>query len=170
MTRKRRARFTSLSILLSVALVFAAISAVAPLLYAQISARFIYGSWKVKRIIPTSNIQTSTEDAKKYLGLEIVYSADEFKFGSEAVEHPKYKTGRMTAGTFYEQYRAQLKELGVTRGAVSTVEVLDARGEPVLKPGATVFVRNSNAIVIMWDGIYFEVVRENLATPSKRAQ
>jgi hypothetical protein len=165
MTRKRRSHFTTLSILLAVVLAFAPIFEAAPLLHAQVPARFIYGSWKVKRIIPTSNIQTSTEDAKKYLGMEIVYSADEFKFDSEVVKHPKYKTGRMAAETFYGQYRAQLKELGLTRGALTTVEVLDAKGEPVLNPGAIVFVRNSNAIVTMWDGIYFEVIRENPVAP-----
>lgn len=147
---------------------------VGPVLIAQIPARTIYGVWKIKRIIPTSNIQTSADDAKKYLGTEIVYSAKEFKFNGEAVEHPKYKIGQVTADTFYEQYRAQLKELGVTCGTVATVEVQDAEGEAVLNPGAIVFVRSSETIITMWDGIYFEVTRESLsakpATAPKPAQ
>src|SRR5277367_4243531 len=138
MTQNRGSYFPAASVLLTFFLAFGVLLPVT----AQISARYIYGSWKIKRIIPTSNIQTSVEDAKKYLGMEIVYSADEFKFGGEVVEHPKYKTGRMTAAEFYEQYRAQLKELGVTRGAVSTIEVQDAKSDPVLNPGAIVFVRS----------------------------
>jgi hypothetical protein len=164
MTRNHKSHFPAVGTFL---LGFALVLVVAPLLTAQIPARTIYGSWKIKRIIPTSNIQTSADDAKKYLGMEIVYSAEEFKFNGEAVEHPKYKTGRITADTFYEQYRAPLKELGVTRAAVATVEVQDAKGEAVLNPGAIVFVRSSNTIVTMWDGIYFEVVRESL--PAKPA-
>jgi hypothetical protein len=165
MTQTRGSRFPVAGVLLSFLLAFAPLSPAT----AQISARSIYGRWKIKQIIPTSNIQTSADDAKKYLGVEIVYSAEEFKFGSEAVAHPKYKTGKMTAGEFYEQYRAQLKELGVTRGAVSTLEVQDAKGEGVLNPGAIVFVRSANTIVTMWDGIYFEVVRET-TVPPVRAQ
>jgi hypothetical protein len=165
MTQNRGSYFPPTGVFLVLVLVFAILLPVA----AQISARYIYGSWKIKRIIPTSNIQTSVEDAKKYLGMEIVYSAEQFKFGGEAVEHPKYKTGRMTGEAFYDQYRAQLKELGVTRGAVSTIEVQDAKGDPVLNPGAIVIVRSANRIVTMWDGIYFEAVREG-AAPIQCAQ
>ena len=151
-------------------IVFVVALVLAPVVIAQVPARAICGRWKVKRVIPTTNIQTSPDDAKKYLGTEIVYAADEFKFGSEAAEHIKYKTGRMTAANFYEEYRAQLKELGVTRDWVSTIEVLDAKGDAVLNPGATVFVRNANIIVTMWDGIYFEVVRETPETGTKIGQ
>jgi hypothetical protein len=161
MTKIRGSHFSAGGILV----VFMLALAFAPLLTAQISARSIYGRWKIKRIIPTSNIQTSVDDAKKYLGMEIVYSADEFKFDGEAAAHPKYKTGNMSAATFYEEYRAQLKELGVTHGAVSTVEVQDSKGEAVLNPGALVFVRSVNTIVTVWDGIYFEVMRETAGPP-----
>jgi hypothetical protein len=171
MTQNHKSSFPAVSTFL---LGFLLALIVAPCLTAQIPARTIYGVWKIKRIIPTSNIQTSADAAKKYLGMEIVYSAEKFKFNGDAVEHPKYKTGKMTADTFYEEYRAQLKELGVTRGAVATVEVQEVKGEAVLSPGAIVFIRNSNTIVTMWDGIYFEVVRESPtakpATTPKPAQ
>ena len=139
--------------------------AVRPVCPAQDSASVIYGSWTIKKIIPTSNVQTSADAAKKYLKTEIEYSRDKFMFGNETVEHPTYKAGKMTRDVFYEQYRLQLKELGVTSAAVSTIEVLDAKGEPVLQPGAIIFIKSSNVIITMWDGIYFEMMRTAKVTP-----
>jgi hypothetical protein len=161
--QNRGSHFPAAGLLFVFLLTFAALSPVT----AQISARSIYGSWKIERVIPSSNIQTSVDDAKKYVGVEIVYAGDEFRFGGEVIGHPRYKTGRMTAAVFYEQYRAQLKELGVTRGAVSTVEVLDEKGEAVLNPGAIVFVKSADLIVTVWDGVYFEVRRETGVAPGR---
>lgn len=146
-------------------LTFSLTVAVPPVCPAQDSASMIYGSWTIKKIIPTSNGQTSAEAAKKYLKTEIEYSRDKLKFGSETVEHPTYKTGKLARDVFYEQYRLQLKELGITGVAVSTIEVLDAKGEPVPGPGAIIFVKNSNVIITMWDGIYFEMMRRAKMIP-----
>jgi hypothetical protein len=58
-----------------------------------------------------------------------------------------------------------LKELGVTGDAVTTIEVLDARGDQALAPGALVFVKSPGALVTVWGVVYFEMVREPALTP-----
>jgi hypothetical protein len=151
----------------SLVLAFVLALAIAPLITAQTGVGSIYGRWKIVRMIPTTDIQVSTDDVKKYLDLEIVYSEDQFKCGEQTLEHPKYKTARLRSAIFYDQYRAQLKELGITRGSVATIEVLDVHGDRVVNPGAIVFLKNSNTIVTIWDGVYLDALRERLPNPLK---
>lgn len=122
----------------------------------------IYGHWVVKRLIPTSNVQASPQSLDRLVGTRISYSASEARLGNQQpVKDPKYKVRRVSEDDFYSDTKIALREIGIRAHFVIEVDLVDTQGRdiPVKGPGTSLFVRNRNDLVTLWDGGYFEMVR-----------
>jgi len=124
------------------------------------SPPLICGSWTVKRILHTSNVQASPDSIKNFLALDVTFFSSEMKFGDRVVEHPSYEVKRMSERDFFDETGIPLKQLDIRGTWVDTVEVLDSAGKSLVAPGTLLFVRNKNAIISTWDGLFFELIRK----------
>lgn len=122
----------------------------------------IYGHWVVKRLIPTSNVQAGPQDLDPLIATKIFYSASEARLGNQQpVKNPKYKVRRVSADDFYSDTKIALREIGIHAQSVIEIDLVDAQGRdvPVRGPGTSLFVRNRNDLVTLWDGGCFEMIR-----------
>ncbi len=117
----------------------------------------ICGDWKVERIISTPNVQGTSK--ANFVGRTVSYAHDRMRFGSAAIEMPKYVLSHQSAADFFDGARFELKQLGITGDSVVVVEVRNASNEGMTEPGTLVFVRNNREIVTGWDGVYYELLR-----------
>jgi len=120
------------------------------------------GHWTVTKIIPTSGISTSPR--KGFLAVEVEYLPSEMRFAKDViVHHALYATKRQSVPEFFKESYIRPSELGIKGDSVLVVNVLDAQGKDVIGPGTSIFVRNSNEVITVWDGVYYLLKRKGAA-------
>lgn len=121
--------------------------------------RSICGRWVVKRLLPTTNVQTSPASLKKHVGQRAVYWSSEMKFGRTAIEHPLYSTRKLSSAEFFRDSRIPLTELGIKGESVVVVKIRDSAGKDVVRPGTELFIKTPKEIITTWNGGHFLLVR-----------
>ena len=132
----------------------------------------IYGRWVVKRLITTSNVTAMTSaEAKAMMGSVAIYSASRVRFRVRAssrrfglenfvVEHPKYRLTRDSADRFFRDNYLSPRDIGILTEYVEDIDIQNADGTDVNEPATLLYVRDKNHLVTIWDGGYFEMVRQ----------
>ena len=127
----------------------------------------IYGRWVVKRLLPTSNVSAGPRELNAMIGATAVYSASraEFsaarvRFGVYVVKHPKYRLTRDSADEFFRDTYLSPRDIGILTEYVEDIDIQNADGTDVNEPATLLYVRDKNHLVTIWDGGYFEMVRQ----------
>ena len=131
----------------------------------------VCGHWVVTKIIPTSGI--STTPRKEFLGVEVKYLPSEMQFGNEVtVHHPQYAVEHQSASEFFKESYIRPSELGIKGHSILIINVEDGDGKDVIRPGASIFVRNSRELITLWDGVYYLLKKKSAscgeASPKSR--
>lgn len=122
--------------------------------------QLICGHWIVARAVPTT-FGADPASAKPYFGFSASYQDAEMTFGPNTVMHPRYKVIQLSRRDFFVKFHLPLKELGVTGGQITEVDVLDSSRNFVVAPGSMTFIRNRNDILTYFDGVFMELVRKD---------
>ena len=131
----------------------------------------IYGRWVVKRLLPAGHISAGPRDLNAVVGTVAAYSASRVRvrvrassrrFGLDnfVVEHPKYRLTRDSADKFFQVTYISPRDIGILTEYVEEIDIQDADGNDVIGPAALLFIRDKNHLVTIWDGGYFEMVRQ----------
>ncbi|MEO5926193.1 MAG: hypothetical protein ABIR70_20395 [Bryobacteraceae bacterium] len=135
----------------------------------------LWGTWTVKKIVPTRTIFCwDDKEAKALLGTQLQYSAKEFRWRRTALQDPVAEVTTVTAEQFHDENSG--------RGALSsqvTFEQLGIREPQALQvkiahpdanitagtteiPGDVLLVKSQNTIIFAVCGIYFEATRSGI--------
>ena len=119
----------------------------------------LFGTWKVKQILPTTNIAgLSQEQADSLIGTCVAYSDSSATSAGVLLRPPGYKTSVWSVTEFFQHRFSHLEELGISDTIVTVVELEGGDDLPVAFFGGTVFMKKKT-IVVDYEGIFFELAR-----------
>jgi hypothetical protein len=117
----------------------------------------LWGCWKVKRALPTTNIAAlSQKEVDRIVGTRIFYSESCAKSGRILLRSPRYETTTLSEREFFGYAYIPLKQLEITGPTVTMVTLSGA--EDLRSPfvGSTVFLQGKSP-VIEFEGVFFEL-------------
>ncbi len=131
-----------------------------------------WGTWVVRREVPTSTISCWGEkEAKKLIGTEIEYSAQHFRWKRVVTKNPDVETKTVTAQQFHDGNsgggtggsQVTFAQLGIKEESVVQITIrhpsatiTEATGEI---PGDNVLLKDKNTIIFSVCNVYFEAER-----------
>ncbi len=139
---------------------------------AQTIPKELWGTWVVRREMPTTTISCWGEmEAKSLIGTEIEYSNSMFRWNKVVTKNPEAKTTTITAAQFHDENSG-----GSGSGSQVTFRQLDIHADKVTQvmvphpaaniteatieiPGDTVLIKDKNTIIFSVCQVYFEANR-----------
>ena len=141
---------------------------------AQTVPKELWGTWIVRRVVPTSTISCwGDKEAKALLGTEIEYSATLFRWNKVVTRDPSAETATITAAQFHDQNsggsaggsQVTFQQMGIKADKVTQVVIHHpneatkaATGEI---PGDQVLIKGENRIIFSVCNVYFEAERRS---------
>jgi hypothetical protein len=142
----------------------------------------LWGTWVVRRELPTSTISCWGEtEARAIIGTEIEYGADSFRWKDKITRHPTADVSVLTAKQFHDENSGQganssqvsFDQLGIKGSTAKQVTInhpgatSKLPGEPSEIPGDVVLLKSHNTIVSSVCNVYFEAKRVVASSPGK---
>lgn len=116
--------------------------------------RDFLGTWRIVAFRFGQGVSVGARDAKKLLGMKLQFGDTRARSGRDDCAAPVYKSTRMTADEFREDFRTTLKSIGIKGDHVEVVNV-DCEGSDWTVPGATLIKVQDRQLLTIWDGVYF---------------
>lgn len=152
---------------------FAGFAALALCLTATTSAEplppSLAGSWRIARILPTTNTTCwSADQARTLIGTTLVYRESAMRWKDGEIPLADITTRNVSAEQFHKENGgsekgASFAQLGIKSPRVLEVnmqhEDMDITGATTEVPGDSVLLVSSNRIVVSACGVYFEATR-----------
>ena len=151
---------------------------IAPLLFtASLSAEplpgRLQGSWRIVRVLPTSNNTCwGLEQAQPLVGSTLTYSQNALRWHGGAVALNDITTRTVTAAQFVKENTgsdgsASFAQLGIRSHSVLEVDLqhedMDITGATTEVPGDSVLLAGPSRIVVSACGVFFEATRSTAA-------
>jgi hypothetical protein len=146
---------------------------------AQTIPKELWGTWVVRREVPTTTISCWGEkEAKTLIGTKIEYSATLFRWNKIARKKPNAETTTITADQFHDQNsgrgstgsQVNLQQLGIKTDKVTQVMVshpdANITGATNEIPGDSVLIKDKNTIIFSVCQVYFEAKRSASTPPN----
>lgn len=129
----------------------------------------LQGTWRITRVLPTSNTACwGTEQAQPLVGSTLTYSQNALRWKGGSVPLLDINTRKVTADEFMKENggsagAAQFTQLGIHASSVMEVdfqhEDMDITGSTTEVPGDSVLLAGPNRIVVSACGVFFEATR-----------
>lgn len=139
---------------------------------AQTIPKELWGTWVVRREVPTKTISCwGDEESKKLISTEIEYSAQLFRWDKIVTKNPTAETITLTAQRFHDENSGRgsdssqvtFTQLGISEErAVQIVirhPIAKITGATSEIPGDTVLVKDKDTIIFSVCNVYFEAKR-----------
>ena len=123
---------------------------------ARKSYRDLYGTWRIVSYRFGEGISVGPDDARKLLGLKIVFGSERAESGESVCELPTYQSKRIDADQFLREFKTSLKSLGIKRSAIELLNV-QCYDEDWPAPGSTLLIVDKGRMLTMWDGVFFDM-------------
>lgn len=127
------------------------------------------GTWRIQRILPTTNIACwGGKDVQALIGSTLTYTRDSMKWRGGSVPLTGIATRTITAEQFIKETggsggAARFEQLGIRAHAVLEVDLqhedMDITGATTEVPGDSILLAAPNRIVVSACGVYFEATR-----------
>ena len=127
------------------------------------------GSWRITRILPTTNVACwAAEQARALIGSTLVYRESAMRWRDGAVPLQDIYTRNISASEFQKENSgnsapATFAQLGIRAPRVMEInlqhEDMDITGATTEVPGDSVLMAGPNRIVVSACGVYFEATR-----------
>lgn len=140
---------------------------------AQTIPKQLWGTWVVRRELPTTAVSCWDEKAASALiGTEIEYSKMMFRWNKVVTKNPDAKTTTITADQFHDENsggsssgsQVTFQQLGIKIDKVAQVVVQhpDANITEATTeiPGDTILIKDKNTIIFSVCAVYFEATRK----------
>ncbi len=129
----------------------------------------VAGSWRITRVLPTTNIGCwSPDQAKDLVGSTLTYGSSSMRWHGGEVTLEGVSTRQVTAAQFRKETAssgdgADFAQLGIRSARVLEVDMqhedMDITGASTEVPGDSVLVVSPNRIVVSACGVYMEATR-----------
>jgi len=136
--------------------------------------RSLAGSWRITRILPTTNTGCWTrEQAKPLVGTTITYRSDLLRWHGGKIDVTDVSLRELTNAEFRQEnpgpnVPADFAQLGIHAAHVTEVDMQhedsDVLPASTAVPGDSVLLSGPNRIVISACGVYFEATRAGSVT------
>ena len=135
------------------------------------------GRWVVTRDLPTSTICCWGEkESKAFIGTEIEYTADNFRWKNIVTTHPSIQIEVISAQQFHDENsgggandsQVNFQQLGIKAPRITQIELghepADITGGTIEIPGDKVLIKDKNTIVFSVCNVYFEAKRQSVSS------
>ena len=116
-----------------------------------------YGKWKVTQYYAAYITALSREEMDARIGTEYEYGAEVFISDGQQLDAPQYSESEVQKADFEADYQGQLtfEQLGITTDTIKQISIDNS-----YDCGSTYFIKDDNTILILYEGVFFEAVRE----------
>ena len=124
-----------------------------------------FGTWKLKSIYPTRNIEgPSPSEQEKLLGTTIVLSGDTLKACGRSVPVRTIEVNQISSSDFLDNNRVRLSGVGIEAASVTEIVVNHRQAGTCFDvfplPGQDIYIKDKNEIVILFE-VCFIAGQEN---------
>lgn len=124
----------------------------------------IAGTWRIVKILPTRNVQCwDADQARAMVGTTLTYQAHSMVWHGGAVPVSAALSRMLRRGSFLEEYKVDLPELGIAAETVEEIDLqhedADVTGATTEVPGDTVVLAGRGRIVVSACGVFYSAVR-----------
>jgi hypothetical protein len=133
---------------------------------ANAQERDLFGTWQIVSFRFGEGVSVGSRDAKKLLGMKLQFGDKRAVSGHEVCASAVYKSKRMTADEFRDDFRTSLKSIGIKGDHVDIVDVA-CEGNDWTVPGATLLKVRSGQMLTIWDGVFFILKKQRAAHKSR---
>ncbi len=135
---------------------------------AQSMPASITGSWRIAKILPTTNPHCWDEErAKTLLGSPLKYRQGAMTWQGGEVEIPEALSRELSRRKFQDEYKVDLAELGIHTEPVTEIDLqhedADITGATTEVPGDTIVLAGTGRIIVSACGVFYEAVRAGRA-------
>lgn len=115
------------------------------------------GEWTVTEARFPGISAMGLDEAREWYGSQAVYSASSVTFRGRRCEEPRFSVSEMNEAAFRNAYRATFSALDIDGSSVQILEVGCPDGWA--HPGALLIEAGPESAYIVWDGVFFKLVR-----------
>ena len=131
---------------------------------AQAMPASITGTWRIVKVLPTTNLQCwDAERAKTLLDTTLTYRPKLMAWRGGDVTIAEALSRTLTRRQFKDEYKVDLAELGIAAPSVLELDLqhedADITGSTTEVPGDTVLLAGPGKIVVSACGIFYSAVR-----------
>jgi hypothetical protein len=124
----------------------------------------VYGTWILKSIYPTQNVEgPSPAQQKKLLGTAIVLNASTLKACGQSVPVKTIKVNQVSSTDFLEDNRVRFSEVGVEGASITEIVINHRQSGTCFDafplPGQDIYVKNKNEILVYFEGVFYRALR-----------
>jgi len=121
-------------------------------------AKFYYGTWIIKKYMPTTNVSSLSEkNINDYIGQKIVVGENQIVTNQGTIRNPIFEEKALTSNDLFDGWRVQFSSLGIIGNTVTHVEVTNYNHETGNGLGAELFFTNNNKVYTDIGGCFFEL-------------
>ena len=126
----------------------------------------IYGTWILKSIYPTQNVEgPSPAQQKKLLGTAIVLDASTLKACGQSVPVKTIKVNQVSSNDFLQDNRVRFSEVGVEGESVTEIVINHRQSGTCFGafplPGQDIYVKSKNEILVYFEGVFYRALRKH---------
>ena len=121
-------------------------------------AKFYYGTWIIKKYVPTTNVSSLSEKNKNdYVGQKIIVNKNQIVTDNGTIKNPIFKEKTLTNTDFFDDWRVQFGGLGIIGNTVTQVEVSNYKNETGDGIGSELIFTINNKTYTNIGGCFFEL-------------
>lgn len=124
----------------------------------QIKTKSYYGTWIIRKHIPTHNVSAlSNEDIANYIGEKIIIDEHQIVTNAGIIKNPIFNEKTVTNSEFYWNWKIQFSNIGITGDTVTQVDVSNYKNETANGIGSNFIITKDNKIYTSIGGVFFEL-------------
>jgi hypothetical protein len=122
----------------------------------------IYGEWFPGKIVGFTRVSAMDDETyKKFIEQYSLffYSRAYVQVGDRKLNDPVYKIKSSDSEAFADDWQIELSTLGINTEEVTIISIGQDETTDWINPGTTLILNNENRIISIWDGGFFELLK-----------
>jgi len=121
-------------------------------------AKFYYGTWIIKKYMPTTNVSSLSEkNINDYIGQKIVVDENQIVTNKGTIKNPIFEEITLTETDFFINWRVKFSNLGIIGDTVTQVKVSNYKNETGDGIGSELIFTKNNKTYTNIGGCFFEL-------------